>query len=320
MATTKKKGGLGRGLGKGLDSLIPVGDMEEAGAGPGGEAGAERPTKAYRQSDEAKKAEPTGEPLLIDIHKIEPNRDQPRKMFEEEALEELADSIRQYGILQPLLVQKKEDYYAIIAGERRWRAARLAGLKKVPVVIREMSAQESMEAALIENIQREDLNPVEEARAYETLIREFGLKHEDLAERVGKSRAVITNALRLLKLDESVLDMLVRGDLTQGHARALLALEDKNQQLTAAQAVIDRSLSVRETEKLVKAMLEPPARKEKAELPGQAVYRDIEQRLKDRLGMKVAINRRDENRGKVEISYYSVDELERIMDMLDKVR
>ena len=256
----------------------------------------------------------------MDIHRIEPNRDQPRKLFDEESLAELADSIRQYGVLQPLLVQKKDDYYAIIAGERRWRAARLAGLKEVPVVIKELGRQESMEIALIENIQRQDLNPVEEARAYQMLIQEFGLKHEDLAERVSKSRAAITNSMRLLKLDEPVLDMLIRGDLSQGHARALLAIEDKDRQFQAAQTIIDKSFSVREAEKLVKTLLNPPPAREKKELPGQAVYRNMERKLKEQLGTKVAISRRDENQGKIEISYYSVEELERIIDILEKVQ
>ncbi len=294
MAATRKKGGLG----KGLDSLIPSFDLEED------------------------KEKSTGEnnPLMMDIHKIEPNREQPRKIFDEDSLAELADSIRQYGVLQPLLVKKQEDYYAIVAGERRWRAARLAGLKEVPVIIKDLDRQESMEIALIENIQRQDLNPVEEARAYQMLIQEFGLKHEDLAERVGKSRAAITNSMRLLKLDDGVLDMLIRGDLTQGHARALLAIEDKELQLKGAQTIIDKNLSVRDAEKLVKELLNPPVKKEKPELPGQSVYKDIEKRLKDHLGTKVNISRKDENQGKIEISYYSVDELERIIEILEKTQ
>ena len=294
MAATRKKGGLG----KGLDSLIPSFDLEED------------------------KEKSTGEnnPLMMDIHKIEPNREQPRKIFDEDSLAELADSIRQYGVLQPLLVKKQEDYYAIVAGERRWRAARLAGLKEVPVIIKDLDRQESMEIALIENIQRQDLNPVEEARAYQMLIQEFGLKHEDLAERVGKSRAAITNSMRLLKLDDGVLDMLIRGDLTQGHARALLAIEDKELQLKGAQTIIDKNLSVRDAEKLVKELLNPPVKKKKPELPGQSVYKDIEKRLKDHLGTKVNISRKDENQGKIEISYYSVDELERIIEILEKTQ
>ena len=291
MGTGKRKGGLG----KGIDSMIPIMDLEE------------------RREEMPEK----GEPFQMDIHRIEPNRDQPRKLFDEESLAELADSIRQYGVLQPLLVQKKDDYYAIIAGERRWR---LAGLKEVPVVIKELGRQESMEIALIENIQRQDLNPVEEARAYQMLIQEFGLKHEDLAERVSKSRAAITNSMRLLKLDEPVLDMLIRGDLSQGHARALLAIEDKDRQFQAAQTIIDKSFSVREAEKLVKTLLNPPPAREKKELPGQAVYRNMERKLKEQLGTKVAISRRDENQGKIEISYYSVEELERIIDILEKVQ
>jgi len=294
MGTGRKKGGLG----KGIDSMIPIMEIEEIKE--------EKPKK--------------GEPFLMDIHQIEPNREQPRKLFDEESLAELADSIRQYGVLQPLLVQKKEDYYAIIAGERRWRAARLAGLKKIPVVIKELSRQEGMEISLIENIQRQDLNPVEEARAYQMLIQEFGLKHEDLAERVSKSRTAITNSMRLLKLDEPVLDMVIRGDLSQGHARALLAFDDKEKQCHVAQMIIDKNLSVRDTEKLVKTLLNPPAPREKRELPGQAIYRDMERKLKDQLGTKVAISRRDENQGKIEISYYSVEELERIIEILEKVQ
>ncbi len=294
MAANRKRGGLG----KGLDSLIPSFDLEEEKEAGGGQ----------------------GSPLMMDIHKIEPNREQPRKLFDEDSLAELADSIRQYGILQPLLVKKQEDYYAIIAGERRWRAARLAGLKEVPVIIKDLDRQESMEIALIENIQRQDLNPVEEARAYQMLIQEFGLKHEDLAERVGKSRTAITNSMRLLKLDEGVLDMLIRGELTQGHARALLALEDKEKQLQAAQTIIDKNLSVRDVEKLVKELLNPPVKKEKEPLPGQSVYKDIEKKLKDRLGTKVSISRKNENQGKIEISYYSVDELERIIEILEKTQ
>lgn len=294
MGTGRKKGGLG----KGIDSMIPIMEIEESKE--------EKPKN--------------GAPFLMDIHQIEPNREQPRKLFDEESLAELADSIRQYGVLQPLLVQKKEDYYAIIAGERRWRAARLAGLKEVPVVIKELSRQESMEISLIENIQRQDLNPVEEAKAYQMLIQEFGLKHEDLAERVSKSRTAITNSMRLLKLDEPILDMLIRGELTQGHARALLAFDDKEKQCHVAQMIIDKNLSVRDTEKLVKTLLNPPLPREKKELPGAAVYRDMEKKLKDQLGTKVAISRRDENQGKIEISYYSVEELERIIEILEKVR
>ena len=290
------------GLGKGLDSMI----TNKVGTHSASEK---------KEQEEKEKAD-----FMVKITKVEPNREQPRKIFDEDSLAELADSIRQYGVLQPLLVKKQEDYYAIVAGERRWRAARLAGLKEVPVIIKDLDRQESMEIALIENIQRQDLNPVEEARAYQMLIQEFGLKHEDLAERVGKSRAAITNSMRLLKLDDGVLDMLIRGDLTQGHARALLAIEDKELQLKGAQTIIDKNLSVRDAEKLVKELLNPPVKKEKPELPGQSVYKDIEKRLKDHLGTKVNISRKDENQGKIEISYYSVDELERIIEILEKTQ
>ena len=319
---TKKKAGLGKGLGKGLDSLIPVNEVVEVSAAePIVEVvEVEKVVEKIVEKVVMVESEPTGEPLLVDIHKVEPNREQPRKLFDEEGLAELADSIRQFGVLQPLLVQKKEDYYAIVAGERRWRASRLAGLKEVPVIIKDMTRQESMEIALIENIQRQDLNPVEEARAYQTLIQEFGLKHEELAERVSKSRTTITNSMRLLKLDDSILDMVIRGDLTQGHARALLALESKEQQLAAAQTIIDKNLNVRDTEKMVKTLLEGPAKKEKKELPGQAIYRDIEKKLKNQLGTKVSISRKDENQGRIEISYYSVEELERILELLEKAQ
>ena len=291
-----------RGLGKGLDSLIPSS------------------TPVTNKADSKPEAKPEKPDTFVDINLVEPNREQPRKHFDEDALQELADSIKQYGIIQPIVVQKKGKRYEIIAGERRWRAARLAGLKEVPVIIKEMTRQEGMEIALIENIQRQDLNPIEEARAYQMLIQEFGLKHEDLAERVSKSRTAITNSMRLLKLDDSILEMVIRGDLTQGHARALLSLEDKDQQLQAAQTIIDKNLSVRETEKLVKTLLEPPVKKEKPQLAGQAIYRDIEKKLKNQLGTKVAINRKDENQGRIEISYYSVDELERILELLDKAQ
>ncbi len=302
MATTKKKTGLGtRGLGRGLDSLIP--EVEEVTAPP-----------AQAES---------GKPLLMDIHQIEPNRDQPRKVFEEESLAELAESIRRYGVLQPLLVQKKDDYYAIVAGERRWRAALEAGLKEVPVVIGEYAPEESMEIALIENIQRQDLNPVEEAKAYETLINEYGLKQEEVAERVGRSRAAVTNSLRLLKLNPFVLKQLADGKLSAGHARALLGFEDGLKQMEAAQIVIDNGMNVRQTEQLVKDLLNPPEKPErpkKPELPGKSVYQDIEKKLKEQLGTRVAIRRKNEEAGKIEITYSSVDELERILEMLKKAQ
>lgn len=256
---------------------------------------------------------------MMDINLIEPNRDQPRKHFDQDALEELADSITNYGVLQPIIVQKKDDYYAIIAGERRWRAAKLARCKEVPVIIREYSDRERMEIALIENIQRENLNPIEEALAYQSLIQEFDLKHEDIAERVSKSRSAITNTMRLLKLDKRVQEMLIDELISMGHARALLALEDGNLQISIAEKIAEKSLSVRETEKLVKEALTPKKETDNKPTPNPAVdaaYKLNENRLKNILGTKVSINRKDESKGKIEISYYSLDELERIIDMI----
>ena len=256
---------------------------------------------------------------MMDINLIEPNRDQPRKKFDQDALEELADSIVNYGVLQPILVQKKDDYFEIIAGERRWRAAKLARCKEVPVIIKDYTDRERMEIALIENIQRESLNPIEEALAYQSLIQEYDLKHEEIAERVSKSRSAITNSMRLLKLDKRVQEMLVDEMISMGHARALLAIEDGDAQLRIAEKVVEKSLSVRETEKLVKDFGKPVIENKKPEENPAvtAAYRDSEDRLKQILGTKVSIQRKDENKGKIEISYYSLDELERIMEVLE---
>ena len=284
------------GLGKGLDSLIP-----DTGKVPEKVKVVEKPAE-----------------IRLKINQIEPNRDQPRKKFDEESLQELTDSVKQFGILQPLIVQKRDDYYEIIAGERRWRAAKSAGLKEVPVVIRDMSDQEIVEISLIENIQREDLNPIEEAIAYKRLLTEFHLKQEEVAERVAKSRTAVTNSMRLLKLDERVQQMVVDGMLTPGHARARLAIDDPKLQFQAAQKIFNEKMSVREVEKLVKNIgkEKPP---KKAEDPGQtAVYESLEEKMKAALGTKVSINRKNEQRGKIEIEYYSVEELERLMDILTK--
>ncbi len=285
------------GLGKGLDSMIP-------------------PKTTSRATKDSLKNESqiskTGETILK-INEVEPNKKQPRKFFNEEALQELSESIKQHGIVQPLVVAKKDDYYEIIAGERRWRAAKLAGLKEVPVVIKDYSPQEIMEVALIENIQREDLNPVEEARAYENLIKEYNLKQEELAQRVSKSRSAITNSLRLLNLSDEVLDMLMEETISSGHARALLALKDKDQQLQVAEKIISDKLSVREIEKIVKTINNPAKKTQKKELKNDFVYRDIEEQLKQTIGTKVRINRKSEDKGKIEIEYYSQDELEKIV-------
>lgn len=284
-----------RGLGKGLDTMIP-------------ERITETDTKEENVSRET----------LLPINEIEPNKYQPRKSFDEEGLKELADSIRQYGIIQPLIVQKKGKLYEIIAGERRWRASRLAGLKEVPVIIKDYSPQEVVEIALIENIQREDLNPIEEAQAYQRLIREYNLKQEELAERVSKSRVTITNALRLLKLDDRVQQMLIDNTLSGGHARSLLSLEDANLQFETACKIVEKKLSVRETENLVRQLLKAKPNKEsKTTDDNSFIYRDIEEKLKNIIGTKVSINRRKNNKGKIEIEYYSDEDLERIIDLFN---
>ena len=256
--------------------------------------------------------------MKVKISQVEPNRDQPRKYFEEDALTELADSIKQYGILQPLVVQKKDDYYEIIAGERRWRAAKMAGLKEVPVVVKEYSDQEMVEISLIENIQREDLNPIEEAQAYQKLCEEFGLKQDEVAERVSKSRSAVTNSLRLLKLDPRVQQMLVEEKITTGHARALLAIENGDIQYETSVRVFDERLSVRDIERIVKTLQQPPKVKSAApqDTALDLVYHDMEDRLKAILGTKVVVNRKTNKRGRIEIEYYSGEELERLFELL----
>lgn len=255
----------------------------------------------------------------ININLIEPNKAQPRKQFDEEALTELSDSIKKYGVLEPLIVTKKGDYYELIAGERRWRAARMAGIKEVPVVIRDYTDKEIMEISLIENIQREDLNPIEEAEAYQALISEYNLKQEEVAERVSKSRSAIANSLRLLKLCENVRQMVMYNMLSTGHARALIPIEDPQLQYEAAAVVYDQRLSVRETESYVKSLLEKkPEKKSKEENTKDlsVFYSDIENKLKSILGAKIAIKASNNNKGKIEINYYSQDELDRITEML----
>ena len=257
--------------------------------------------------------------MLVSIQKVEPNKDQPRRNFNEDALQELAESIKQHGIVQPLIVTNKGDYYEIIAGERRWRAARLAGLKEVPVVVKDYSEQEIMEIALIENIQREDLNPIEEALAYQRLIMEYSLKQDDVAERVSKSRVAVTNSLRLLKLDARVQELLIDEIISSGHARTLLAIQDGEEQYTLATKVLDEKLSVRETERLVKKLTSStPTRKEKEPLKNQVIYQDMEEKLKSIMGTKVNIQRKTNQKGKIEIEYYSEEELERIIEFLQK--
>ena len=294
------------GLGKGLDSMIPVYPVKPRAA-------AEKP-----KEEKENKAE-----KLLKITEVEPNREQPRKKFDEDALLELADSIKQFGVLQPLLVQKRKDYYEIIAGERRWRAAKMAGLKEIPVIIKEFSDQEIVEISLIENIQREDLNPIEEAQAYKRLLTEFHLKQDEVAERVSKSRTAVTNSMRLLKLDERVQQMLIDDMLTTGHARALLAIEDPELQWKAANLIFDEKMSVRDVEKMVKSLQKDKKEKQEDRKQEDAytyIYRDMEEKMKAILGTKVKVNHGADHRGKIEIEYYSDEELERIYDMLRSIR
>ena len=259
--------------------------------------------------------------MFVKISSVEPNINQPRKQFDEDALLELSESVKQYGILQPLLVSDKRDYYEIVAGERRWRAAKLAGLKEVPVIVKEFTDQELVEISLIENIQREDLNPVEEAMAYKRLIDEFHLKQDEVAERVGKSRTAVTNSMRLLKLSEKVQQMLIDEMITAGHARAILAISDKEKQETVAMKVFDEKLSVRETEALVKRMLEPPKTEKKSKFTTaeDAIYESLEEKMKSIMGTRVQIHRKKNDKGKIEIEYYSKDELERIIDLFESI-
>ena len=259
--------------------------------------------------------------LLININLVEPNREQPRKKFREEGIEELASSISQYGIIQPLLVQKRDDYYEIIAGERRWRAARKAGLKEVPVILKDYSDKEAVEISLIENIQREDLNPIEEALAYERLINEFEMTQEQVAGRVSKSRSAVTNSLRLLKLEADIRGMLISGELSEGHARAILGLPDPDAQKALAERVVKEKLSVRDTEKIVKKLMSQIVRKtKKRDYEKEAILSNLSEQLKTILGTKVSIHEGARHKGKIEIEYYSDDELNRIFEMLQALK
>ena len=291
-------------LGKGLDSLI----ANKVGTAP---------------LAENKKSEEKPADVKVKISKVEPNREQPRKNFDEDALLELAESIKQFGVLQPLLVQDRKDYYEIIAGERRWRAAKIAGLKEVPVIIKKLTEQEMVEISLIENIQRENLNPIEEALAYKRLLNEFNLKQDEVAERVSKSRTAVTNSMRLLKLNEKVQQMVIDDMLTTGHARALLGIEDQEKQYVVAQQIFDEKLSVRETEKLVKKIQKekdlPEKKKEELDEQVALAYHDVEEKMKLILRTKVNIRAKDDKKGKIEIEYYSMDEFNRIFEMMQKI-
>ena len=294
-----------RGLGKGLDSLIPntVGESKT------------KKTGTANQKEEAVKPD-----TLVKIAMVEPNREQPRKNFDEDALMELAESIKQFGLLQPILVQDRKDHYEIIAGERRWRAAKLAGLKEVPVIIKNLTEQEIVEISLIENIQRENLNPIEEAQAYKRLLNEFNLKQDEVAERVSKSRTAVTNSMRLLKLCDEVQQMVINEMITTGHARALLAIEDAEQQYSIAQKIFDEKLSVRDVEKLVKNLNKPEKPKKKEEDKTlEVIYNDIEEKLKQALSTKVSVTSKGNGAGKIEIEFYSHDDLDRLVDGLSSL-
>lgn len=285
-----------KGLGKGLDIMIPE--------------------QIVNKNEE--KIENVSRETLIHISQIEPNKSQPRKKFDEDSLQELADSIKQYGVIQPLILQKREKFYEIIAGERRWRAARIAGLKEVPAIIKDYSPQEIVEIALIENIQREDLNPIEEALTYQRLIQDFNLKQDEVAERVSKSRVAVTNAMRLLKLDIKVQQMLIDDMLSSGHARALLSLENSELQYNIACKVFDENLSVRETEKLVKNIINEKPKKEIAATDEvDFIYRNLEDKIRTIIGTKVLIHNKKNDKGSIEIEYYSKEELEKIIDVFE---
>ena len=312
------------GLGRGLDALFP--DKKTASK----ENEVKFTAKVEKKTEPAVKVKNVKErtetprqkkvPMMVKISMVEPNQNQPRKQFDEDARLELTESVKQYGILQPLLVSEKKDYYEIIAGERRWRAAKLAGLKEVPVIVKEFSEQELVEISLIENIQREDLNAVEEAMAYKRLMDEFHLKQDEIADRVGKSRTAVTNSMRLLKLSAKVQQMLIDEMITAGHARAILAVSDMEKQESLAMRVFDEKLSVRETEKLVKAVLAPPKEKKSHSYSAEdAAYENLEEKMKSIMGTKVLIHRKKNDKGKIEIEYYSRDELERIIDLFESI-
>jgi len=300
-------GKMARGLGKGLDSLIP--DAV-------GEAKVKKEAVETKAIDDA--VEKNQQETLVKITAVEPNRKQPRKNFDEDSLQELSDSIKQVGLIQPILVQDRKDHYEIIAGERRWRAAKMAGLKEVPVIIRDYTEQEIMEISLIENIQREDLNPIEEAQAYKRLLTEFNLKQDEVAERVSKSRTAVTNSMRLLKLTDKVQQMVIDEMISTGHARAILGIEDPEEQYEVAQRIFDEKLSVREVEKLVKNRHKPekPKKKLNDDVTMQVIYQDIEDKLKQRLSTKVTVTSKGEGSGKIEIEFYNHEDLDRLLDII----
>lgn len=305
------------GLGRGLDALFPD---KTVVAKSGTKEAKEKTTVHQKKKADSEQDKVSGGPMMVKISSVEPDRQQPRKKFDEDALLELSESIKQYGVLHPLLVSDKNGYYEIIAGERRWRAAKMAGLKEIPVVIKEFSAQEVVEISLIENIQREDLNPIEEALAYKRLIEEFHLKQDEIAERVSKSRTAVTNSMRLLKLAPKVQEMVIDEMISAGHARAILSISDAETQEMVALKVFDNKLSVRETEDLVRKILKPSNKKEKVSNPAEdAIYESLEEKMKGITGTRVFIHRKKNNKGKIEIEYYSREDLERIIDLFESI-
>ncbi len=323
------------GLGRGLDSLIPnkiaktteQPEKKETKKSPAKTEVKKKETPKSVETEQIKKTpdaqkNPAQPYTMMRISLVEPNRDQPRKYFDDEAITELADSIEKYGIISPLLVQKKENHYEIIAGERRWRAAKKAGLREVPIIIKDISNQEAVEVSLIENIQREDLNPMEEARAYHRLVKEFGLRQEEVAERVSKSRSAVTNSMRLLKLGVEVQQMVENCSISEGHARALIPIEDAELQKEIAEQIVEQNLSVRQTEMLVKNLQtsETPVKKVKKDIGREALLKDLAEKLKTKLGTKVNIRQKGKNKGKIEIEYYSDDELDRIYELIQSIQ
>ena len=307
------------GLGRGVDALIPSAETRKKTT----VKKEEKPEVQVVEKEVVKevvKEVKVPVDTNLPVSSIEPNRNQPRKTFDKAELEELADSIKRYGVIQPLIVQKKNDYYEIIAGERRWRAAKLAKIKEVPVVIKDYEPQVASEIALIENLQRSDLNPIEEAKAYKDLIEEYDLRQEDVATRLSKSRSAITNSMRLLNLSENVQGMIEAGDLQMGHARALLGLENEDLQEKTAKTVVDKGLSVRDTEKLVKNILHP--KQKKLPIPNQnsAEMQRLAERLKEIFGTKVSINHKANGKGRIEIDYYSTEEFERLYEMFESIK
>lgn len=290
-------------LGRGLGAIFG----EEAKNAP-----AEKSKKAAEKKENVSR-----ETSKIKISLIEPNKDQPRKIFKEESLKELAESIKKFGVLQPLLVKKNGNMYEIIVGERRWRAAKLAGLREIPAIVKDLEKKEAAEIALIENIQREDLGPVEEAKAYRDLIDEYHMTQEELAERVSKNRTTITNSMRLLQLGDDVLSMLEEGTLSAGHARTLLSIKDKSRQLEAAKKMLQDGMSVREAENYVKALENKTEKKKAAKKKEKDIYlEDLAKKLTSRIGTKVTIKSSGKQKGRIEIDYYSNEDLERISEKL----